>query len=942
MNYKYCDKLSKLLFIFFLFSFALLFDKVHAYEIVNYGDFTKGTWTGGTGAYCSGSQYICWNSSNVFFRLTLIDSNGKKVAGTKSVNIAGNRGDNYFKPSGNFKNYNYRSVSTPSNIEHKDYLSYKFSDGNDNTVIDGISSSLIYDERFPSSIPSFQIFKNQVLSNLDDKSWPFINMYGTTEYISFFELFLHQCGYLGINDRLDSYSGNLAGYFILAEPCYPMWYKNGSITTFVYGTNTELVKFVKANSSKTIFTNHIKNLYGYGKAAAIQMCIGKMDAVNLKKSGFNYFSDANEFGVDNCTGAKSYDDYINKGYGINISAISNIVKTLPPRSFYCAIINKFGKTQYWGKDYLEITGDNAADIWKEQCEKQQKYTCKIIDGKYWGKNSTLVDKDTYNVECLHRCQTISSGSKIEYWGSNYTVVSEYTWKEQCLQQKYTCEIVSGEYWGRNSTKVSDYRTWLNECGSNSLSFEMYSCDNNGGKISLGTYDDFGFNFNKSFLKVKGQDENQSVYCYDTVEYNFSDTISDLNKDTFSYLSFVNPRSSHVNITRHCLVNKDATYEINDFKNDISDYKNSNIKINFYNEDYIINPKIDESSFTKLVRNDNYDGNGGKYVEYSFTMTYEVPKNKLYIGANLSDGASGSISLVDWKNSFGKSKELLHSLFTYYTDADFLEDDGYVSSDYTTCHFDYDVVNEDIDIQFRIISLENPFPARDGSSRMPSNIWLNEKNNVFEYITNNRGIRSVSKSDNVSPETMYSNTEPMYRIVLTPSTMMKIREYNKKYSYYSMFSTNYTEEGKETKAHEKARAADKNADKLICDEEGMQCYSQFLRDSKYIPQDEASLNGDCLLIRDTKDDSKIRSAFNSYINYDDLNLNVLIQSLDNGEKYSDSRYDLNYNNRSDADDYHILALYGINKTSGEAQKNTSYYTCANKSFLSGGPEESEGK
>ena len=77
------------------------------------------------------------------------------------------------------------------------------------------------------------------------------------------------------------------------------------------------------------------------------------------------------------------------------------------------------------------------------------------------------------------------------------------------------------------------------------------------------------------------------------------------------------------------------------------------------------------------------------------------------------------------------------------------------------------------IQFRVISLSNPFPSRDGTSRMPGSNWLNaSENNVYEYIQNNR---------NVNSESVY-NEKPLYKVTLDPSTMIKVREYNKNHSY----------------------------------------------------------------------------------------------------------------------------------------------------------------
>ena len=103
------------------------------------------------------------------------------------------------------------------------------------------------------------------------------------------------------------------------------------------------------------------------------------------------------------------------------------------------------------------------------------------------------------------------------------------------------------------------------------------------------------------------------------------------------------------------------------------------------------------------------------------------------------------------------------------------------------------------LKFRVISLDYPFPARDGTVRLASKNWINkDENNVNEYIQNNR---------NVKTEEVY-NKEPLYRIVLDGPTMIKIREYNKSHSYGNLDIT--CEQGT-----------------------GRKCISNFLKNKKYI-------------------------------------------------------------------------------------------------------------
>lgn len=115
----------------------------------------------------------------------------------------------------------------------------------------------------------------------------------------------------------------------------------------------------------------------------------------------------------------------------------------------------------------------------------------------------------------------------------------------------------------------------------------------------------------------------------------------------------------------------------------------------------------------------------------------------------------------------------------------------------------------IDItKFRVISLSNPFPGRDGSSRMPGTNWITQnENNVYEYIQNNRNIQN-GKSDPVSPENIYTEKEPLYTVTLDATSMIKIREYNKRHSY--------------------------SEPDIVCENgTGRKCISYFLRNDEYI-------------------------------------------------------------------------------------------------------------
>jgi len=112
----------------------------------------------------------------------------------------------------------------------------------------------------------------------------------------------------------------------------------------------------------------------------------------------------------------------------------------------------------------------------------------------------------------------------------------------------------------------------------------------------------------------------------------------------------------------------------------------------------------------------------------------------------------------------------------------------VDTNYGSWQCEYKVVsklidedsNKDIEVIFRPIDLQNPFPDIDASGRNTGSNWCsyddcsNTNNIVKEYITNNRDVEDYE---------LY-NTTPMYTFTLTPSIIKEIRRYNKENSYTS--------------------------------------------------------------------------------------------------------------------------------------------------------------
>ena len=175
----------------------------------------------------------------------------------------------------------------------------------------------------------------------------------------------------------------------------------------------------------------------------------------------------------------------------NVTVNSSSELTITPKKRTCDIFN--GK--YYGEDGTivdkeeyekqcihkcepyngEYYGEDGTKVDKEEYEKQCKHVCEPYNGEYYGEDGTIVDEETYNEQCNHVCE--------EYKGKYFDSFGKETTLEEYIRQcKHTCEIYNGKYYGKNGNEV-DAITYENECnpstvvvpptGSNKMPIGMY-------------------------------------------------------------------------------------------------------------------------------------------------------------------------------------------------------------------------------------------------------------------------------------------------------------------------------------------------------------------------------------------------------------------------------------------------------------------------------------
>ena len=515
--------------------------------------------------------------------------------------------------------------------------------------------------------------------------------------------------------------------------------------------------------------------------------------------------------------------------------------------------------------------------------------------------------------------------------------------------------------GKDSTPIK--RFYKNNC-----QFTITTCNNNkfefSSKLSIGSSDSAGNIFDciypsdatemgkEKMKNISVYNEENDLWCYDEVKYNFNDILS-MNQKEYKTNQIINIPKGELTIDRTCFSKKnitslpigsinslfetntnnmyqkfftltlngknytykrDNTYTVNDNLTNISKLESKN-KEEYYKyttelkytysitegydvdsgENSGLNIGIKDYNFTNGLWNTKsinyetaYKGNAivmktkesGTYLNILSTEPNIIQtqlnqafglSNKLYkeiTNTTAETSKEGNITVNEWKktiahDSAAKKWENIYTVTQKTGDS---------------CYFETEVKGEDETMgntQFRVISLTNPFPARDGTSRMPGRNWLEDnENNVYEYIQNNRGVPT---------EDVY-NQEPIYKITLTTQTMARIREYNKSHSY--------------------------NDYDMDCEKgTGRMCISNFIRNNKYIN----SLEGTCLNVK-TEEITKYNNEIKNF-----RTSGCASASCQDAWKEKKEKLDTNKDGKVNELDY----------------KNAEFYSCANKTAKSGG-------
>lgn len=856
----------KFLLIVFLFGFFLC--NVNADPTVDSHAGSGSLGTSSDGTNNQGSALWSQGDGVIGFRVTLVDSSGKKVTGTRSVDFVNDSSDGKSLSSyGNFKLL--YDTAYDKNI-YKYRLSDRYGDANSSSEHIFYGANVI-----PHSTPS----------ELNSASQKIISFLGT---------------------YLLDYSSN-------SMKCSSDWGMAGDCKTDFLTIFLRYSKYMTENSNtfRDLPSDKYSKLQDYYLDVEMLFTLGADGYGKFYGTGYEFL---NAF----------YDAFSNNSYaGPNKGAFQHMTNNISDERpyFACAIFTNSSMVKTEGSDGSSMFTNYFDD------------TRSCIEGsieKYFGGACRNFKIDGMEDLC---------------YGCEWSWATDWGMKDLKNFKKNSDKAAAavGVYSLADVVKSDGYIFNLDVCKSDFTTSFTANFAMNPNYYSLSDF----FNQN-NYL-----DSSQMVSCYDFVTFDYSKTISGdsdgsdgksgLSGNILADSSF-NTYPITAKITRNCVYDASSSYNMKDA---ISNDYNKTIRVyaygNYYNFKYKGINTIGETSCSS----EKCSVKGIYVVEYNLDNPIVINRSNIRNTIKYNTEYTGYIDFSNYKTLFGASNEFIKKFESSSNNSLCIDDtknpgdsaypyfntsidtsskclrttasDGNNifysiknSSDGSTggkCNFTYKIEGDESEpakFKFRTISLENPFPARDGTSRLPGSNWLKYDNRVFSYITNNRGIRYIMLSNNASPEAMYNNLEPMYTVTLTPATMIKIRGYNKDNDYNSMYTTSNSQY------------------RLQCDSEGRKCASGFLR-SGYVPD----ISGVCLI---TKNLSLTSAMFNvdktiypteqsvsKYLNY---------MRANNVERYSISR-DLNKNYRIDNEDL-ILS-----KESNHG-KNTVFYTCANKTFMSGGP------
>ena len=875
------------------------------------------------GSPCSedGEGCASW-LENFEIRATLVDQNKRRIDGTKTIEfypINPYNNDDYIK-SDDVTDHGSGGYSATETLNQYYEEDYSFVGSNVAKITGEDRATEVIDtsnERYgiflgfgernyaQDDFEAYSANRNAFISYASNLKARKINVSGFGK-VSFVDFFLKVCGFSDVWNssqdittltKIGTAQKNGTKFYILIEPVYSYGVQKNYVNHQVRGTTKQLAQFLVNNKDQAnwFYTPFLTDL------AANYYCnfIDRSGALGLNSNDSYLCSDYSNFEF-----IKTVERVIERFEAL-VDRVQTSVVCVFPKSKKCQdVINSVNEskrrfeTRYESTSALSLT--KISGIYGKLADPNSSVGVNIIDLSQILKSQSIsyTNKCTLNINsCMNNNFIFSSklSSNTDMFScvypSNTNATPSNTLKNNYAYQvdddlwcyddvKYDFgELTRYYYNGRKNKNILD-KNQLAEIPSGKLTVNRTCFSKNdissGVNSALNTaFETDNSNYQKKFtLSFSGTDyiyergekyqltngaEVKNNFSYDKEEkesqsgekyYEYSSTFF----YDYTLKSGYSSTSSCVNISDYNITNTLG----NSNCIDLDGMKKS--------KTIIIPSSTEEGIYTNFLSTDS------KNITPELNNAYGYA-NKMYntLNSNMHTVASSELYKTD-----------ASSTQQYKNNSDFIN----ITNSYTlvkkygeACFFETEVKDKNIleeGVQFRVISLTNPFPARDGTSRLAGTNWLNDtENNVKDYIQNNRGVLT---------EAVYEK-EPMYKITLDAPTMIKIREYNKNNSYTNM--------------------------NLTCEEgTGRMCISSFLRNEL------SNLEGTCA----TEKASNIAQI---------TKINERIDALSN--LCRNPAQCLN----SNKDEIKELDKNGDGIVTTDDRLTIEYYTCADKTAASGG-------
>lgn len=688
---------------------------------------------------------------------------------------------------------------------------------------------------------------------------------GTDKSVNFVDYFLYACGFTDNMEASKDYETlkkiHDNNYYISLEPIYQIGASYNGKWHSVIGTGNQLAQFAQHNLNGMSMA-----LYGHAWTNNINRPIGPKNYWSIMTwneieqnifcnfvDGKGLFTSGNAKSIieNTCTSSRILDV---ADYGLGVYWMRTSMQSQPNLPFGVISINiselyKEIKTPY-GLTY-DISTCNSNNFVFDSTLFSGRTNTELVSDKnsIYEAISALSNEDRQKYFNI-----INTADEKELWcydDVTYDFHELKTLEDKTYKSGTLAEIPSGKLTVNrtcfSSKEITDTTTLNNILIDDNIGSRQYQ-------------NEFTFKFNGKNYTYKKENkiypENRN-YNEDRIE--FDDLVNRLKGIAKAYI-YTSSFDYYYRLDEGFDSNN-AKINIMDLSNNLGQ-NNLNLQSKFFNGKLILIPSNDEDKYTNELNS-------------SLTNAYGLSTKTIN---QIKENQNKTIQYSELK----EKKNTLTNTVTEIT-LEISEDKNELCKFESNLDRNVGATGLNSKAQFRVISLNNPFPARDGTSRLPGSNWLNEMdNNVYDYIQNNRNVKKDNKNNDA--ESVY-NKEPLYTITLTPSTMVKIREYNKSHNY-------------------------SNIDMTCESGTGRMCVDNFIRDSKYIPE----LNGTCKTLT-----SKEITQFNNRIKEFELS------GCNNQTQCMTMKKDIVNELDTNKDGYVTNADY----------LNADFYTCADKTYRSGG-------